>query len=79
MNTETILVVAAASLLIAVVGVLVYWWAGLRKSAQQILDDARSLIGDHEGQTLASVQVLAPRYLDPERALTVLVRERRHR
>lgn len=42
MNTETILVVAAAILLIAVVGVLVYWWAGLRKSAQQILDDARS-------------------------------------
>ncbi len=37
------------------------------------LDDARRLVADHESQTLASVQALATRYLDPARALTVLV------
>ena len=37
------------------------------------LDDARRLVADHESQTLAGVQALATRYLDPARALTVLV------
>ncbi len=37
------------------------------------LDDARQLVADHESQTLAGVQALATRYLDPARALTVLV------
>lgn len=37
------------------------------------LDDARRLVADHESQTLAGVQTLATRYLDPARALTILV------
>jgi zinc protease len=39
----------------------------------QLLEHARSLIVDHESQTLASVQALASRYLDPARALPVLI------
>jgi zinc protease len=53
-----------------------YWLQGVLLRAQrfpQVLDNARSLVADHEGQTLASVQALATRYLDPARALTVLV------
>ncbi len=37
-----ILVVVAAVLLIAVVAVLIAWWAGIRKAAQRILDESRS-------------------------------------
>jgi ribonucrease Y len=40
-NTETILAMTAAVLLIAVVAVLVIWWSGIRKAAQRILDEAR--------------------------------------
>jgi zinc protease len=39
----------------------------------QLLDQARSLLADHESQTLGSVQALASRYLDSARALPVLV------
>ncbi len=39
----------------------------------QLLDDARNLTANVDRQTLESVQALATRYLDPEKALTVLV------
>ena len=39
----------------------------------QLLDDARNLVGNVERQDLQSVQALAARYLDPAKALTVLV------
>jgi zinc protease len=39
----------------------------------QLLEHARSLIVDHESQTLASVQALASRYLDPARTLPVVI------
>ncbi len=41
MRTETILVLVAAVLLIAVVAILIAWWAGIRKAAQRILDESR--------------------------------------
>ena len=53
-----------------------YWLSSVLTGAEQyprLLDDARNLIADHESQTLASVQALATRYLDPARAVKVLV------
>jgi zinc protease len=53
-----------------------YWLYGVLFGAEQfpyLLDDARRLLADIEGQTLASVQALATTYLDPARALPVLV------
>ncbi len=53
-----------------------YWFYNVligMEQYPQILKGARSLLADHESQTLAGVQMLAARYLDPDRALPVLV------
>ncbi|HMR29396.1 MAG TPA: insulinase family protein [Geminicoccaceae bacterium] len=53
-----------------------YWLRGVLVGLNQfpqLLDDARNLVGNVERQDLASVQALATRYLDPAKALTVLV------
>ncbi|MFZ1425185.1 MAG: insulinase family protein, partial [Geminicoccaceae bacterium] len=53
-----------------------YWFYNVligMEQYPQILKGARSLLADHESQTLAGVQTLATRYLDPDRALPVLV------
>ncbi len=53
-----------------------YWLYNVLFGADQfpqVLDNARTLIADIEAQTLASVQALAATYLDPARALPVLV------
>ncbi len=53
-----------------------YWLYGVLFGAEQfprVLDQARTLIADTESQTLAGVQALAATYLDPDRALPVLV------
>ena len=53
-----------------------YWLSAVLTGVEQyprLLDDARNLVADHESQTLAGVQALATRYLDPARAVKVLV------
>ena len=53
-----------------------YWLYGVMFGAEQfpaVLDHARTLMADIEGQTLAGVQALAATYLDPAKALPVLV------
>lgn len=53
-----------------------YWLRAILVGLNQfpeLLDDARNLVGNVERQDLASVQALATRYLDPAKALTVLV------
>ena len=53
-----------------------YWLYGVMFGAEQfpaVLDHARTLMADIEGQTLAGVQALATAYLDPAKALPVLV------
>jgi zinc protease len=53
-----------------------YWLYGVLFGAEQfprVLDQARTLLADTEGQTLAGVQALAASYLDPAKALPVLV------
>ena len=53
-----------------------YWLYNVLFGADQfpqVLDNARTLVADMEAQTLASVQTLAAAYLDPARALPVLV------
>ena len=53
-----------------------YWLYGVLFGAEQfpqVLDQARTLLADTEAQTLASVQALAATYLDPAKALPVLV------
>ena len=53
-----------------------YWLYNVLFGADQfpqVLDNARTLVADMEAQTLASVQALAATYLDPARALPVLV------
>jgi zinc protease len=53
-----------------------YWLSSVLTGAEQyprLLGDARNLISDHESQNLASVQALATRYLDPARAVKVLI------
>jgi zinc protease len=53
-----------------------YWLKGVLVGLTQFpqrLEEARRLTADVEGQTLESVQALASRYLDPAKALDVLV------
>jgi zinc protease len=53
-----------------------YWLYGVLFGAEQfpqLLDHARTMLADTEAQTLAAVQALAATYLDPARALPVLV------
>jgi zinc protease len=53
-----------------------YWLKGVLVGLTQFpqrLEETRHLIDDVESQTLASVQALATTYLDPAKALTVLV------
>lgn len=53
-----------------------YWLYNVLFGAEQfprLLDQARTLVADMEAQTLESVQDLAATYLDPARALPVLV------
>jgi zinc protease len=53
-----------------------YWLRGVLVGITQYpdrLDDARRYLADHEAQTLAAVQAVADRYLDPARALTIMI------
>lgn len=53
-----------------------YWFYNVLIGMEQfpaLLGAARSLVADHESQSLAGVQMLATRYLGPDRALPVLV------
>jgi zinc protease len=53
-----------------------YWLYGVLFGAEQfplVLDQALTVLADTESQTLAGVQALAATYLDPDKALPVLV------
>ena len=53
-----------------------YWLSSVLTGVEQyprLLGDARNLISNHESQNLANVQALATRYLDPARAVKVLI------
>jgi zinc protease len=53
-----------------------YWFRGVLIGMEQYpqrVDEARHLLAHHERQSLASVQALASRHLDPARALPILI------
>ncbi|MGD9510366.1 MAG: M16 family metallopeptidase [Geminicoccaceae bacterium] len=53
-----------------------YWLHSVMLGAErfpQLLDDARTVLADTQAQSLEAVQALAAKYLDPERAVPVLV------
>lgn len=53
-----------------------YWLYSVMFGAErfpQVLDEARTMLADTQAQTLAEVQALATRYLDPTRAVPVLI------
>ena len=53
-----------------------YWLYNVLFGAEQfpqVLDEARSMLADVQGQTLDAVQALAKRYLGPALAVPVLV------